>query len=276
MNFIKPYYTNSTGKKSDNIIYLSDKNFSDKQLEEYENLYQHFLPLKEELEKAKIKYKTPNKRYYYLHRERNENFFLKGSKIICQVRCHKPSFLYTEKEYYASRALNIIKTDRINLKYLALLFNSNSNFFYFKNRGSMQGNMLKFDKGSLIKVPIYYPVKTDNFIVLSDYMKYLNNPNNKDILSHTENERIASHIEYVIDMMVYELYFEDHMKEKGLDVLQFVNPQPIENMDEAKKTEIIKDFYMWYQKPENEVRQRILLIETRSKDTLAVIRKSVN
>lgn len=74
-------------------------------------------------------------------------------------------------------------------------------------------------------------------------------------------------------MMVYELYFEKHMKENGLNVLKFIKPESIQNIEnEDEIREIIKRFYSWYQKPENEVRQRILLIETRSKDILAVIR----
>ena len=76
--------------------------------------------------------------------------------------------------------------------------------------------------------------------------------------------------------MVYELYFEEHMKEVGLDVLQFMNPKPIAELKtDEDKVEAIKYFYLWYQKPENAVRQRMLLVETRSKDKIAIINKSV-
>lgn len=77
-------------------------------------------------------------------------------------------------------------------------------------------------------------------------------------------------------MMVYELYFEDHMKEVGIDVLQFIKPKPIDTLKTDKeKAEVIQDFYEWYQQPENPVKQRIVLMETRSKDILAVIHKSI-
>jgi hypothetical protein len=51
-----------------------------------------------------------------------------------------------------------------------------------------------------------------------------------------------------------------------------MNPKPFtEDTSYEQKTEIIKKFYEWYQEPENAVRQRMLLIETRSPDILAVI-----
>jgi hypothetical protein len=76
-------------------------------------------------------------------------------------------------------------------------------------------------------------------------------------------------------MMVYELYFSDHMKERGIDVLQFIRPKPIcELNSDEDKVDVIKDFYLWYQKPENAVRQRIILIDTRSKEIISVINNS--
>ena len=93
-----------------------------------------------------------------------------------------------------------------------------------------------------------------------------------DILTHTDNDNICTHIESILDMMVYELYFTEYMKEKGLKVLEYINPKPFtEETTNEQKAVIIKNFYEWYQEPENAVRQRMLLIETRSPDILAVI-----
>jgi adenine-specific DNA-methyltransferase len=77
-------------------------------------------------------------------------------------------------------------------------------------------------------------------------------------------------------MMVYELYFEEHMKKVGIDVLQFINPKPIDTLKSDKeKAEVIQEFYEWYQKPDNAVRQRMLLVDTRSKDIIGLINKSL-
>ena len=112
------------------------------------------------------------------------------------------------------------------------------------------------------------------FVILVDYLLHLHNKENPAILLHTENSRIASHLEDILNMMVYELYFEEHMKEVDLDVLQFVTPV-IENLQNLPIEQQIKELYEWYQKPENAVRQRMMLIDTRSPDILAVIHKSI-
>ncbi|EHD9701354.1 class I SAM-dependent DNA methyltransferase, partial [Campylobacter coli] len=88
--FIKEYYTGLSGKFYSSftdkyLIYLSNKNYSGN-LDDLPNLKQHFQKYKEILKESKIKYKTPNKPYFYLHREREEKFFKKGEeKIISQV-----------------------------------------------------------------------------------------------------------------------------------------------------------------------------------------------
>ncbi|ELD1480963.1 class I SAM-dependent DNA methyltransferase, partial [Campylobacter jejuni] len=82
--FIKEYYTGLSGKFYSSftdkyLIYLSNKNYSGN-LDDLPNLKQHFQKYKEILKESKIKYKTPNKPYFYLHREREEKFFKKGEE----------------------------------------------------------------------------------------------------------------------------------------------------------------------------------------------------
>lgn len=161
--FLKPFYT--TAKRYvlsgfDNyIFYISKKNFENKKLSDYPNILNHFEPHKDNLMQAKIKYKTPDKPYFYLHRERDEKFFSLGDKIISPTRVFEPQFFYTNNEYYSSRATNIIKTDRINLKYLAGILNSKLIYFWLKNRGKKLGDMLQIDKEPLLQIPL---IKTDD------------------------------------------------------------------------------------------------------------------
>ena len=79
-------------------------------------------------------------------------------------------------------------------------------------------------------------------------------------------------------MMVYELYFEQHMKEVGIDVLSIIN-EKLKMMNEKYSDKnfsfLINHFYEWYQKPDNAVRQRILLVDTRSANKIGLINKSV-
>ena len=160
--YLKKFYTAAmrygAGEGRGFVLYLSAQNFRDKNLDSYPNIKSHFEPFKEELKNAKEKYKTPNKPYFFLHRERDENFFKIGPKIVCGIRVRRPSFYYTEDEYYGSRALNFIKTDRIDLKYLTGVLNSRALYFWFLHEGKRLGDLLQVDKGPLLQAPI--PIAT--------------------------------------------------------------------------------------------------------------------
>jgi uncharacterized protein YbaA (DUF1428 family) len=66
------------------------------------------------------------------------------------------------------------------------------------------------------------------------------------------------------------------MKEVGIDVSPYIQLTSFKAKTSAQeKEDIIKHFYEWYQKPENPVRQRMLLVDTRSKDIIGLINKSV-
>lgn len=187
------------------------KNFCDKKIKNYPNIEKHFKPFKKNLKEAKIKYGTPDKPYFYLHREREEKFFNDGPKIICGVRVKYPSFYYTEEEYYGSRALNFIKTERINLKYLTGILNSRLVFFWLKNKGKQLGDLLQIDKGPLMEIPICVGNKKQQkqIIILVDKMLSLN----KELRKTPENsnkwnsikEEVAK-IDKIIDQKVYDLY----------------------------------------------------------------------
>ncbi len=228
--FLKRFYTNSEKfftKKTDKFIfYLSKKNF-DEDIEKYQNIKNHFEPFKEKLEKAKIRFKTPYKKYYFLHRERDENFFVKGEKIICSTRCFSPSFTFTEDEFYGSRALNFINSKRINLKYLTGLFNSKMSSFWLKYKGKLTGDILQIDKNQLLNIPIITPnVEKQNEIAdlvnqiienkqkEFDYTQLLNQAKKDDnfdreIKLAKELEKIKIFVqttENQIDRQIYELY----------------------------------------------------------------------
>ncbi|HNQ21339.1 MAG TPA: TaqI-like C-terminal specificity domain-containing protein, partial [Bacteroidales bacterium] len=213
--FIKLYYTSTNRyyiqKTNNYIIYLCKNNFDGLDINQYPNIKNHFEKNKTQLKKAKIKYGTPNKPYYYLHRERDENFFKRGPKIACQTRSYLQCFLYTEEEYYGSRAMNFIISDRINLKYLVSLLNSKIIFFWLKNKGKKLGEMLQIDKEPLLQIPLIKPedeniIKylaklVDDIISASKSLENCQLPNQIDFY----NNLIKSQ-ENLIDEKFYELY----------------------------------------------------------------------
>lgn len=192
-----------------------------------------------------------------------------GNRIIATINNEG---IYPEQSLYFLYDFQIISS-----KYLLGLLNSQIiSWFYMTELVTNEDSTPQLKNYHLDTIPVPQAKNEEFFKILVDYLLFLYEEHNNSIIGHTSNKRVASNLEDILDMMIYELYFEDHMKTNGIDVLQFINPESIENIDdENEKAEIIKNFYLWYQKPENEVRQRILLIETRSKDTLAVIRKSI-
>lgn len=67
---------------------------------------------------------------YGLHRTREEQIFL-GDKILSVRKCSKPSFAYVDFPCYVARTFLIIKSNRINLKYLLGILNSKLIEFWF-------------------------------------------------------------------------------------------------------------------------------------------------
>ena len=91
---------------------------------------------------------------YGLHRARNEKFF-QGEKIISLRKCsNRPCFTYTDFDCYVSATFYVIKTEKINQKFLTGFLNSSVCAFWLKNKGKMQGNNYQIDKEPLINIPI--------------------------------------------------------------------------------------------------------------------------
>ena len=97
------------------------------------------------------------------------------------------------------RILGIIKTGRINLKYLTALLNSKLIAFWLKHKGKMQGENYQIDKEPLLALPIKkIPNEQQQlFIDLVD----------KIIAAKKENRKAYSiALEREIDRLVYQLY----------------------------------------------------------------------
>ena len=218
----------------------------------------------------------------WLGAPRDIKFFKNPKIVVRQILSGKNLSIissFTDVEIYFTQIgfslISKVKSNK-NLKYILALLNSNTINFYHKYK------FLDLEKKTFPKILIanckQFPIANINliqqksFITLVDYLLYLYNKENPQIFDHTDNTRIASNIEEVLNMMVYELYFEEHMKQNDIDVLQFIQPKPIDNLDnDNDKVEVIKNFYLWLQTADNIVRQRINSIDIKSPDILSVI-----
>lgn len=140
---------------------------------------------------------TSDNKPYGLHRARNEYFF-KGEKIIALRKCvGEPIFTYTDFDCYVSATFYVIKSERIDLKYLTAVLNSKVVAFWLKNKGKMQGQNYQLDKEPLLDIPLFKPAENlqQPFITLVD-----------KILADKKAGNDTSALEREIDVLVYGLY----------------------------------------------------------------------
>jgi len=149
---LKPFYTTKEinrylSSKENNywVIYTSSKFKNPEAIIPYPNIKHH-------LDKFE-KIITSDNKPYGLHRTRNEKIF-KGEKILSIRKCITPSFAFVDFDAYVNRTFNIIQTDRINLKYLLSLLNSNLIKFWLKGKGKLQGELFQVDINPIISIPL--------------------------------------------------------------------------------------------------------------------------
>ncbi|HEB7508339.1 TPA: Eco57I restriction-modification methylase domain-containing protein [Campylobacter coli] len=153
-----------------------------------------------------------NKRldFYHLHWARDERFFESGEKIVSVRKCIEPIFSYLNNEAYVMLSLNVIKTQRINVKYLTAILNSKLIAFWLKHKGKMQGNNYQIDKEPLLNIPIV-TINSKNQKIADELINLVD-----EILKAKEQDKNANtqELENKINSLVYKLYnlTEDEIK----------------------------------------------------------------
>lgn len=262
LELIKPLYTseqingyNVNSKNKFWIIYTDSSFKNIETIKPYPNIKQHLDRFSKVI--------TSDNKPYGLHRARNESFF-KGEKIISLRKCpNKPSFSYVNFDTYLLQTFYIIKSNRINLKYLTVILNSKLISYWLKHKGKMQGNNYQIDKEPILNIPIKKIIDVKPFEILLDYVMFLKAlPNEQKIDEYVSNEHIIKQFEEVIDGMVFELYFTDEFKAKNIEFIRYAKEdfRPIENLDEVSKQKVIKEAYLNLCETKNSIRNNLLLL----------------
>lgn len=129
---------------------------------------------------------------------------------------------------------------------------------------------VRYKKEFIEQIPI--PENLDN--------KIFNNIHDLNFLSINTKK---SYLFYEIsNAIVFNLYFSDHMKERGIDVLEFIEQdiaevmqdKDFEKLSDSEKDHIIETLHAKWSHPDNEVRNRIKLFAVRSPEILKPILES--
>ena len=99
----------------------------------------------------------------------------------------------------------------------------------------------------------------------------------KPISDLVSNKIISDYLERIIDSCIYELYFEKHVKENKLNIVEYAKDliQPISFLNSSReKRDKIWDVFAQIKKTDNQVRNRLELFTLRSPEILKPIIES--
>ncbi len=200
-NLLRPLYEPTDlgrfvirNEHSREIIYTTKRTDA----ERMPHLLEHLAKFKEIMEDRREN-QDGRLKYYQLHWPRDGRFFETGAKILGVRKCARPTFVYTDREAYVMMAVNVIRTNRFNLKYLVGILNSTLITFWLRNRGKMQGTNYQIDKEPLMAIPIAMARKAEQDELVSLVTAVMKAASNGDDLRTRECEE-------QIDRLVYRIY----------------------------------------------------------------------
>ena len=176
------------------LIYSTNKNKTNLS----ERIINHLLPYKRIMDERR---ETKDNRlsWYCLHWAREQTFFEDKERILAVRKCSEPTFTYVDMPAYVMMSFNVIKSDRINMKYLTGLLNSSLIKYWLKNKGKMQGSMYQVDKEPLLDLPIY---QHNNVTALADLVE--------KIILNKKQGLLTNDLEEKIDVLVSRYYDLDY------------------------------------------------------------------
>lgn len=179
---------------------------------------------------------------------------------------------YLQANVFCANSTNYISPDEnINIKYLLAILNSTLINFFVKQTSTNTNITAKVLNS--IPIAVTQDIKIQELISeLVDYVSFLRqNDNLSDIIS---NETISIFFEKIIDGCVYELYFNEYMKELEINIIDSALRliKPISQLSsEKEKSETILNAFMIIKKTDNPIRNRLELFTLRSPELLKLI-----
>lgn len=255
------------------ILYITKSNYQN----DAPNLLKH-LSIYKKIMEGRRENLNGRLEFYHLHWPRDEYYFEEGGKILSVRKCDRPTFIFTEGSAYVMMAFNIIKSDRLNLKFLTALLNSKLTAFWLRHKGKMQGNNYQVDKEPLLEIPIIETDKHDLFATLVDYILLVYQPRQQSLIKYIGDDLIINSIEEVIDQAFYELYFGNEPEMQELKIIEHLENrvQPITNQYTQKDIETVVGFYHWLHEQKNPIRNILLKANIVSKNIVGVINSTIS
>lgn len=214
--------------------------------------------------------------WYSLGRNRYPLLF-EEPKIIMRQTSDSIRCVFDENGYYVLNSILVLKLNNRNYsyKYLATVLNSTCIDFLYKNLTQEEGRTFAEVKPANVR-KLYIPEATkeeQNLLsILYDYLVFLKNP--KQIEPFVSiNSMFVDLFEKIVDGCVYELFFREHMKERGIDIINYLYQKimPIDGLSNEDKNNTIISVHSSIFMTDNPVRTRLKLFVSRSQEFLKPI-----
>lgn len=220
-------------------------------------------------ENGRLRYDEYWFRYIY---PKNQDLFEKGKLMAPDVSLGGNFTFDISGEFYSTTTVyGYIKKSNVRESYWYFLglLNSQVLWWYLKNTGAVMANGYFRFKPDYLK-PFKIPIgNAENEIELLSLCLYFAD-NKSDFFTILSN---------VLNALVFNLYFPDHMKERGIEVLEFVERdiavvmqgRDFEALSDPEKETVIEKLHALWSDPENEVVKRMGMFKERSPEILKVI-----
>jgi tRNA1(Val) A37 N6-methylase TrmN6 len=208
-----------------------------------------------------------------LHSNTDSSVYNQSYKLLVRKTGNRLLSVLDEEQFYTDQSLyNLyIKAEELKRKDLAAInsiLNSQTLNFYFNKKMITNPDVFPYIKGIHLKE---LPIKMESaFTFALGAMS--------DIIQYSGTKLFAE----ITNGLVFNLYFPDHMKEKEIDVLEFVERdmekalqgREFDSLLDAEKEKVIEQLHAIWSHPDNEVRNRIKLFAVRSPEILKPILES--
>lgn len=243
---------------------------------QYHNIFEYLKPFEPKLstKRETVKGSLP---WWCLHWPRYRRLF-EENKIIMRQTSDSIRCAYDQDGFYTLNSILVLKknTNIYNYKYIATVLNSTLTDFYYKKLTQEEGRAFAEVKPANVRklcLPHANVFEQELLSTLYDYMKILRNICTSNIDSIITNKFIGDFFEHIIDGCVYELFFRNHMQERGINIIDYLKEYivMIDDLIDSEKKETILSVFNKLYKIDNPIRTRLNLFVSRSPEFLKPI-----
>lgn len=203
----------------------------------------------------------------------NPEVYQKNRLVVRQIGKY-PEGAYCPKGLYTLNTIyNIFLNNKeISLQFLLAQINSPiTKFHWLAQNFDNKETFPKIKKAPLESIPIKISSTHEKLVKVLVLM-----------VNDFPISKLISSLKDIIDSLILDLHFHDHMKESGIDVLEFVERdmkevmqgREFEKLNDTEKEQAIEQLHAKWSHPDNEVRNRIKLFAVRSPEILKPILES--